>query len=413
MALGSAVEGQIQRAATELPGAVLRQLFALAVEQLSYPSPTSPALPALDSASSVGKKLMSFVISSLTFIQTLVDQSVVLKEAYAAISHVSYTTSRRLVEELGVVENAVDDIAGLLHTSVPNIRALGGVSGLELNEVVGVSWQLDHCIRSSTYGNIREQLYLIVLTTKSPRTGVVATVEFTCTVAQLEELVYKLQEATHQIDKAIASFADPLSERANMSAPQLDQELFFRRLNNIYASWRDPKNAEWDDVESFLVLAGKPNPDDSGYRKSAVLQFYLLGFLEFPETLMVFTKSKLLVLTSGKKYTMLEAILGGNDTSDVKLELLKRDKTDGNKANYAALIAAIEADSVKKRVGVLAKESPDGDFVQLFQKEVDAAGMDKIDISKGIECALRVKAPEELENIRWAGALTKKVFQSK
>ncbi|RHY17926.1 hypothetical protein DYB36_010002 [Aphanomyces astaci] len=211
MALGSAVEGQVQRAATELPGAVLRQLFALAVEQLSYPSPTSPALPALDSASSVGKKLMSFVISSLTFIQTLVDQSVVLKEAYAAISHVSYTTSRRLVEELGVVENAVDDIAGLLHTSVPNIRALGGVSGLELNEVVGVSWQLDHCIRSSTYGNIREQLYLIVLTTKSPRTGVVATVEFTCTVAQLEELVYKLQEATHQIDKAIASFADPLS----------------------------------------------------------------------------------------------------------------------------------------------------------------------------------------------------------
>ncbi|RQM21338.1 hypothetical protein B5M09_004144 [Aphanomyces astaci] len=85
MALGSAVEGQVQRAATELPGAVLRQLFVLAVEQLSYPSPTSPALPALDSASSVGKKVMSFVISSLTFIQTLVDQSVVLKEAYAAI----------------------------------------------------------------------------------------------------------------------------------------------------------------------------------------------------------------------------------------------------------------------------------------------------------------------------------------
>ncbi|ETV75695.1 hypothetical protein H257_10082 [Aphanomyces astaci] len=201
MALGSAVEGQVQRAATELPGAVLRQLFVLAVEQLSYPSPTSPALPALDSASSV-------------------DQSVVLKEAYAAIcilvadvakQNLTSESTRRLVEELGVVENAVDDIAGLLHTSVPNIRALGGVSGLELNEVVGVSWQLDHCIRSSTYGNIREQLYLIVLTTKSPRTGVVATVEFTCTVAQLEELVYKLQEATHQIDKAIASFADPLS----------------------------------------------------------------------------------------------------------------------------------------------------------------------------------------------------------
>ncbi|ETW06799.1 hypothetical protein H310_02951 [Aphanomyces invadans] len=198
-----------------------------------------------------------------------------------------------------------------------------------------------------------------------------------------------------------------------MTAPQLDKELFFRRLNNIYSSWRDPKNAEWDDVESFLVLAGKPNPEDSGYRKSAVLQFYLLGFLEFPETLMVFTKSKLIVLTSGKKYTMLEEILDGNTTSDVKLELLKRDKTDGNKSNYATLIAAIQADCVKKRIGVLTKESPEGDLVAHFMSEVDAAGLEKIDISKGIECALRVKAPEELDNIRWAGALTKKVFQSK
>ncbi|KAF0682668.1 Aste57867_25227 [Aphanomyces stellatus] len=198
-----------------------------------------------------------------------------------------------------------------------------------------------------------------------------------------------------------------------MSGPQLDKELFFRRLNNIYASWRDPKNTEWDDVESFCVLAGKPNADDSGYRKSAILQFYLLGFLEFPETLMVFTKTKLYVLTSGKKHTMLEDILSGNESSDVKLELLKRDKTDGNKANYAALIQAMQTDSAKKRLGVLSKETPEGDLVQLFLKEIDAAGFEKIDIAKGIECALRVKAPEELENIRWAAALTKKVFSSK
>ncbi|CAK4071914.1 unnamed protein product [Aphanomyces euteiches] len=198
-----------------------------------------------------------------------------------------------------------------------------------------------------------------------------------------------------------------------MSGPQLDKELFFRRLNNIYASWKDPKNTEWDDVESFCILAGKPNADDSGYRKSAILQFYLLNFLEFPETLMIFTKTKLYVLTSGKKYSMLEEILDGNDSSDVKLELLKREKADGNKANYEKLIQAIQADSIKKRLGVLAKENPEGDLVQSFVKEVDAAGFEKIDISKAIECALRVKAPEELENIRWAAALTKKVFSSK
>ena len=51
------------------------------------------------------------------------------------------------------------------------------------------------------------------------------------------------------------------------------------------------------------MLAGRAQADESGYRKSAVLQIYLLGFLEFPETLMIFTPKTLFALTSGKKCT--------------------------------------------------------------------------------------------------------------
>ncbi|OQS01925.1 FACT complex subunit SPT16 [Thraustotheca clavata] len=195
--------------------------------------------------------------------------------------------------------------------------------------------------------------------------------------------------------------------------PQLNKELFYRRLANIYASWKEAKGSEWGDpaVDAFCVLAGKPNPDDSGYRKSAIMQFYLLGFLEFPETLMIFTKTTLYVLTSGRKYSMLEAIQDGNATSEIKLELLKRDKSDGNKANYDKILQAIQATG--KRLGVIAKENPEGDLVQNFMKEVDASGMEKIDIAKGIEAALRIKASEEMESIRWAAALTKKIFQMK
>ncbi|ETW06800.1 hypothetical protein H310_02952 [Aphanomyces invadans] len=198
MALGNAIESQVQRAVTALPGPSLRQLFALAVEQLIHSSPSSPSLSLLDNASSP-------------------EQSIALKEAYAAIcilvadvakQNLTRESTRRLIEELGVTEANVDDIASLLHASLPNIRALGGVSGLELDEVVDFSWRLDHCIRSNTFGNIREPLYLIVLSTKSPRTGHVSTIEFNCTVAQLEDLVYKLQEATEQIDKVVASFSD-------------------------------------------------------------------------------------------------------------------------------------------------------------------------------------------------------------
>jgi nucleosome binding factor SPN SPT16 subunit len=57
----------------------------------------------------------------------------------------------------------------------------------------------------------------------------------------------------------------------------------------------------WGGADSFCVLAGRAQQDESGYRKSAVLQIYLLGYLEFPETLMLFTSSTLYVLTSGKK----------------------------------------------------------------------------------------------------------------
>jgi hypothetical protein len=86
--------------------------------------------------------------------------------------------------------------------------------------------------------------------------------------------------------------------------PQLNGAVFFRRLKTLYKSWADHKRgATWGDADSFCVLAGKPQPDESGYRKSAVLQIFLLGFLEFPETLMVFTPKTLYVLTAGKKCT--------------------------------------------------------------------------------------------------------------
>lgn len=69
------------------------------------------------------------------------------------------------------------------------------------------------------------------------------------------------------------------------------------------------QSAGWGDADAFCVLAGRAQQDESAYRKSAVLQIYLLGFLEFPETLMVFTPQKLYVLTSGKKCTILSCAI--------------------------------------------------------------------------------------------------------
>lgn len=91
---------------------------------------------------------------------------------------------------------------------------------------------------------------------------------------------------------------------ASSGLPQLDGAVFFRRLQALYRSWAEHKSsAAWGGANALCVLAGKPQPDESGYRKSAVLQIFLLGYLEFPETLMIFTPKTLYVLTAGKKCT--------------------------------------------------------------------------------------------------------------
>lgn len=98
--------------------------------------------------------------------------------------------------------------------------------------------------------------------------------------------------------------ADAAAPAVASGLPQLNSVVFFRRLQTLYKSWNEHKTgANWGDADAFCVLAGKPQPDESGYRKSAVLQIFLLGFLEFPETLMIFTPKTLYVLTAGKKCT--------------------------------------------------------------------------------------------------------------
>ncbi|CAI5734791.1 unnamed protein product [Peronospora destructor] len=174
--------------------------------------------------------------------------------------------------------------------------------------------------------------------------------------------------------------------------PRLNASLFFRRLNRLYRSWKVHKHeTAWGGVDSFCVLAGRAQQEESGYRKSAVLQIYLLGFLEFPETLMVVAQEQV--------------------ASDITLELLKRNKADNNKANFNVLLDAIKASGAK--TGVLTKENPFGELVASFKTELKAANVEQVEVGKGIELVLAVKESEELENIRWAGALSSKVFKLK
>ncbi|CAI5741519.1 unnamed protein product [Hyaloperonospora brassicae] len=220
------------------------------------------------------------------------------------------------------------------------------------------------------------------------------------------------QEATTEVKTEVKpEHATTLSSSSSVGAvaPSLNAAMFFRRLERLYRSWKT--DSAWGGVDSFCVLAGRAQQEESGYRKSAVLQIYLLGFLEFPETLMVFTPAKLYILTGGKKYTMLEEVAQATPASSIQLELLKRNKGKDNHANVKVLVDAIKASGPK--TGMLTKENPLGDLVASFKKALEATDVEQVEVSKGMETVLTVKESEELENIRWAGALSSKVFKLK
>lgn len=83
--------------------------------------------------------------------------------------------------------------------------------------MVDISWRLDYEIRSSTQGDIRELLCLVELVVQKPATRIhagkaVTSVgeslekkKFACSVEQLRELVYQIQEARQQIEQLSGS----------------------------------------------------------------------------------------------------------------------------------------------------------------------------------------------------------------
>ncbi|OQR84995.1 hypothetical protein ACHHYP_12453 [Achlya hypogyna] len=200
MPVSASVRASLERAASQLPAATLKKLFHTAGCEIGgKDGPQSSGLLDLLSAS------------------TSPEQKLVLKEAYAAAcilvadmakQNLSEESNRRLLHEFHFQENLLGDICDILRETIPPVQALASVSGLRLDRVIDVSWRLDYCLRSNTFGTIHEPLYFVVLTTQRAANGTVGYVRFTCTVAQLDELVFKLQEALEQVGMVFRAIQD-------------------------------------------------------------------------------------------------------------------------------------------------------------------------------------------------------------
>lgn len=66
--------------------------------------------------------------------------------------------------------------------------------------MVDVTWRLDYVLRSSTAGNIHEPLYFVQVKLQTPA-GRMESLEFACSVEELRDLVYRLQETVNEVEK--------------------------------------------------------------------------------------------------------------------------------------------------------------------------------------------------------------------
>ncbi|XP_036139638.1 COMM domain-containing protein 3 isoform X2 [Monomorium pharaonis] len=79
-----------------------------------------------------------------------------------------------------------------------NIQTQLELTGNNLPHIIDIDWRLHHCVRMSTrFTNV--PIYNIRLSTKNGNQ--VKHIIFTCTIQQLQELVYKLKDIVRHIEK--------------------------------------------------------------------------------------------------------------------------------------------------------------------------------------------------------------------
>ncbi|KAI9505707.1 FACT complex subunit spt16 [Coemansia spiralis] len=193
-----------------------------------------------------------------------------------------------------------------------------------------------------------------------------------------------------------------------MSEVQLDAAAFHRRAKRLLDSWESADSPECKAVGSILVLQGRSD-EKNPYTKTIATQMWLLGY-EFPNTLMLFTKSKLYIVASQKKAKILQPL--ENVPSGIPLEILVHGKQeDKNQEMLAQLISAINDNG--SAVGVIANNSTSGKLVDEWNAVYapSKAGIAEHDISRFLSSILAVKEENEIKHEKVAATLCTTVMQ--
>lgn len=186
--------------------------------------------------------------------------------------------------------------------------------------------------------------------------------------------------------------------------PDLDRELFNKRLKRLYTQWQ----SNTDDVDAICVATG--GEGENSYYKTTAIQQWLFG-IEISDMAILFLDKLVVFVASPKKIAFLKQVEGGKENDQIpKFKFINREKTDVDKTYLKEAIEAIKKSHQGKKIGVFPKEKYDGEFIKDWNKHIDQGGFEKFDASHLVSSILAVKDETELNCIKKACEITSKIY---
>lgn len=196
-----------------------------------------------------------------------------------------------------------------------------------------------------------------------------------------------------------------------MTEVEISQEKFYHRLGRLLENWSTQKQILWGNCDAVCIPNG-PTSEDLHYSKSSAMHLYLFG-LEFPDSIILVTKTDFWFMATDKKCKYVEALVGS--ACPVNIKVLRKTKDEGlNREHFNTLLGAVRK-SGGNRIGYetyhchqlalmicdrsLFKKELEGTFIPSWMSRIDEGGLEKIEIGESLGRLLAVKDEVELVGI--------------
>lgn len=193
-----------------------------------------------------------------------------------------------------------------------------------------------------------------------------------------------------------------------MSEVVIDASAFHKRLSIIQ------KNLVADkyDFSSLLFLAGARD-DEATYKKSTVLQLWLLGY-EFAHTAIFINQDKCVIITSEGKAKHLAHLTSPPTANSSKVEIWTRTKdVDHNKKLFEKLVDELKAPvEGKSKIGTIVKDSFKGKFIDEWKEISGPANLEFEDAALFLSKSVELKDSEEFGCIQMAAKASVVMMES-